>query len=89
MRERVRMWAGVVFELLEVLERLAGRIGDRRDKRSGQRFRGAGLWRLVRVLAQVFAVFRCWFYVKKSIKDCKRRGQKTRETRQQKSEKSR
>lgn len=39
--------------------------GDRRDKRSGQRFRGAGLWHLVRVLAQVFAVFRCWFYGQK------------------------
>lgn len=37
MRERVRMWAGVVFGLLGVLERLAGRVGERRSKRSGRR----------------------------------------------------
>lgn len=40
-----------------------------------------------RVLVQVFAVFRCWFYIKKQIKDDLRSGQKPHEKRQQKSEK--
>lgn len=45
---------GVVFELSENSGQLAGRVGDHRDKRSGRRFRAAGLWHLVRVLALGF-----------------------------------
>lgn len=45
---------GVVFELSENSGQLVGRVGDRRSKRSGRRFRAAGLWDLVRVLALGF-----------------------------------
>lgn len=55
--------------------------------RSGRRFRAAGLWDLVRVLALGFRGVRCWFYIKKQIKDDLRSGQKPHEKRQQKSEK--
>lgn len=51
----------------------------------GSELRGCGTWCAFWCL--VFAVFRCWFYIKKQIKDDLRSGQKPHEKRQQKSEK--
>lgn len=51
----------------------------------GSELRGCGTWCAFWRL--VFAVFRCWFYIKKQIKDDLRSGQKPHEKRQQKSEK--
>lgn len=45
-----------------------GALGIGRGKRSGRRFRAAGLWDLVRVLVQVFAVFGVGFALKSKSK---------------------
>lgn len=73
---------GVVFELFENFEQLAGRVGDRprQAERAGVRGcarSGAG-----------FRGVRCWFCAKKQIKDDLRSGQKPREKRQQKKRKT-